>query len=107
MEIYFTFALGAIYLGKIDLNTEIKMSNINNYNIIQIVEESLVKELKPEITKRITDRIIDEIRKDIKPIIESEVDKLVIEGVDKMKNLMTMRDEIKVYMSWGKNEITK
>jgi len=75
---------------------------LDNYNFAQIVENSLLRELKPEIAKRITDKLVKELEKDIKKIVEAEVDKLVISGVEHMKDQMNMRDEIKVYMEWKK-----
>jgi len=78
------------------------MSTIDNYNFAQLVEQGLLRDLKPEITKRITKQLLEELEKDIRKIVETEVDKLVIDGVEHARSMSTMRDEIKVYMEWKK-----
>ncbi len=73
---------------------------MNDYNIAKVLEDALLKDLKKELIRRLTDKIIEEIKQDIKPVIEAEVEKVTLQGVDKLKDMMNIREEINVYLKW-------
>ena len=73
---------------------------MDKYNIAKIVEDALLKQLRPAIADSITNQLMKELEKDIRKIVEVETEKLVIQGVEQIKDMMDFRDELRIYLEW-------
>ena len=79
-------------------------TSINEYNVFKITEAHLKKELHKDIFDRVSANLIKEFLDRVTPriheMVKSEVSKVVIHGAEGMRNMMAMRDELHVYLSW-------
>ncbi len=81
------------------------MPEINNLNIIKVLKDSIELEIKTKLVNELTNEIFEDISKNIKPklklIIEKAISQVSITHIDKIKNLMSIREDINVYCKWS------
>jgi len=76
------------------------MAMIDDYNMVKITEEMLLTTLKENVINNIVDRMVIEFKERAKEEVKKEVEKISIDGVETFRDLVRMRDEVKVYCEW-------
>ena len=69
-------------------------------NMVAILKESLEREIKEIVTERLIKELLEDFevkaRKEIKPL----VDRISLKGIDSVKNMLHVREELHVFMHW-------
>ena len=76
------------------------MANSYKYNMAKITEEVLLITLKENLINNILDRMVAEFKEKAEQEVKLEVEKLSIEGVETIRDMVEFRDEVKVYCEW-------
>lgn len=76
------------------------MATLDRYNVAKITEEALLATLKESVINNIVDRMVIEFKERAKEEVKREVEKLSINKVETFRDLLRMRDEVKVYCEW-------
>jgi len=77
------------------------MAMLNSYDIVKMTEEVLLTTLKENVIDNIVDRMVNEFKEKSYEEVKAEVEKLVISGVETIRDLAELRDEVKVYCEWN------
>ena len=77
------------------------MAMLNSYDIVKMTEEVLLTTLKENVIDNIVDRMVNEFKEKAYEEVKAEVEKLVISGVETIRDLAELRDEVKVYCEWN------
>lgn len=72
----------------------------NKMNLIRIIEEGLRNNLHEKLTEQLVNKMVMEFKEKAEPIVKAEVEKVTLHSIDNIKDLLNMRDELKVYMEW-------
>lgn len=72
----------------------------NQMNLVRIIEEGLKNHLHEKVTEQLVNKMVMEFKEKVEPIIKTEVEKVTLHSINNMKDLLNMRDELKVYMEW-------
>ncbi len=76
------------------------MAMLDSYNMVKMTEEMLLTTLKENVINNIVDRMVLEFKERAYQEVKSEVEKLSIDGVETIRDMAKMRDEVKVYCEW-------
>lgn len=79
------------------------MAVLDKYNVIKITEEALMRTIKENVVNNIVDSLISEFKEKAEQEVKKEVEKLSINGVTTFRDMANMRDEVKVYCEWNKD----
>lgn len=72
--------------------------------IVRLTQEALAKHLHEVIKDRLMKQLVDDFKANAEPIVKAEVEKVTLEGVDRMADLRGLRDELNVHMRWHDEE---
>lgn len=73
-------------------------------NSIDLIKDSLTVYLKEHLTEDLIKMQLKEYEKQLRPIIEKQVNKVTLDGINKMRDFLEFRDELRVYLSWDGDE---
>ena len=76
------------------------MAGVDRYNVIKMVEEALLRNLKASVIDSLVDQMVSEFRDKAEQEVKMEVEKLSVLGVESFRDMAEMRDEVKVYCEW-------
>ena len=77
---------------------------VDKYNMIQMLNRELERNIKEAVVDRITKLQMEEFEAKIRPMIKKEVDKMTFNGIDQMYDYMQVRDEFRLYIQWSDEE---
>ena len=75
---------------------------VNDYNVFKMTEKQLKQNVKEIAYNRILNKLVEDFKVDIEPIIKKEVDKIVIESAEHIRDFLTLKEELHVYVTWDK-----
>ncbi len=70
---------------------------MKEYNFLRLAENQLVDIIRDSLEQEVTERLLNEFKEKAAPIIKEEVNKLVIDSVESMRDMAQVRDELHVY----------
>lgn len=76
------------------------MSLNNNLSVFDIVEKHIESAVKSEIEERIVHREIPRIEAALRATIKTEIDKIIFEKIENIRDCSTMQEEIRIFLKW-------
>lgn len=76
------------------------MATRENLNVAEMVAHTLERHLHREVTNEIVRKMVDNFRDQIEPIVKAEVEKVTLENVNYIKELMDMSEKLNINLKW-------
>ena len=78
-------------------------------NIIELLEAGLEREVKKAVTEELVKKEMAEFEAKLRNQIKPLVNEISFKGIETMKDMMRLRDELHVYLHWDSedNPVTK
>ena len=76
------------------------MAQVTEYNLIGITKKHIQKEIRESIIDALVEEEVEAFKEKIRPIIKDRVEEIVIETIENVRDLATLRDEYRVFISW-------
>ena len=73
----------------------------DSLNMVNIVRDRLGAEIKSEVTEALVRDELKEYEIKLRELIKPKVEKLVVTGVESMKDMMRLREELHVFIRWN------
>lgn len=80
------------------------MAISNKYNAGVLLQEALLRDLKPALEKRILNNMIEEFKEKAKPVISEAVSNLAVDKVEHYRDLAKIEEQVSVYLRWRDDE---
>lgn len=78
-----------------------------NLNAVTLLREGLEHQLAKTIGDDVLASMLEEMRAKLEPEIRKAAGRVVLSGLENMKDLMQMREELYVYLRWQDEPATK
>ncbi len=83
------------------------MKGLDKYNIIQMLNRDLERNIKDTAIETITKKFLGEYEAKIRPAIKEEVERMTFSGIDQMQDVLQVRNEFRLYIKWSDEEAVK
>jgi len=77
---------------------------VDEYNILLMLNRELEAAVKKVAIDDIVKHQLKEFEEKIRPIVKSEVEKLTFETIDKLPDMMSFRNELRLYVKWSDDD---
>jgi len=78
--------------------------HLDEYNILLMLNRELEAAVKKVAIDDIVKHQLKEFEEKIRPIVKSEVEKLSFETIDKLPDMMSFRNELRLYVKWSDDD---
>ena len=76
----------------------------DEYNVLLMLNRELEASIKRVAINDIVKHQLKEFEEKIRPIIKAEVEKISFETIDKLPDMMSFRDELRIYIKWSDDD---
>ncbi len=76
----------------------------DEYNVLLMLNRELEAAVKKVAINDIVKHQLKEFEDKIRPIIKAEVEKISFETIDKLPDMMSFRDELRLYVKWSDDD---
>lgn len=76
----------------------------DEYNVLLMLNRELESAVKKAAINDIVKHQLKEFEEKIRPIVKSEVEKISFETIDKLPDMMSFRDELRIYIKWSDDD---
>jgi rRNA-processing protein FCF1 len=70
-----------------------------DFNVVDILQEKLEEQIRFVITEQFIQEKLDEFERQLREKVEATVNRVCIDKVEKMQNLLDLQEKINVYVS--------
>ncbi len=68
-------------------------------NIVTLIQKGLESELRNAVHEKIMDSLVEEFRSKAEPVVAEFTAKITVAGVNAMRDVMSIRDELNIYIN--------
>jgi len=76
----------------------------DEYNVLLMLNRELEASVKRVAINDIIKHQLKEFEEKIRPIVKEEVEKISFETIDKLPDMMSFRDELRLYIKWSDDD---
>ena len=69
-------------------------------NIIDILKDNLLRQLKPILVDEVTDELLIGIRKDVEEMVKDKVEELTLQGIESYRDVQDLEDQLRISFEW-------
>lgn len=77
---------------------------MDEYNILLMLNRELESAVKEVAIDDIVKHQLKEFEEKLRPIVKAEVEKISFRAIDKLPDMMSFRDELRLYVQWSDDD---